>query len=202
MGESGKSAAYELAGEASAGPKRQRPQEMEAEGGAFEKAGEGEEDDILAWLCAADETAAGGLVELLEGDAQPPPPPRETSAVRFIDDPYSPLLVFQSSSSFVTINGNEETCGSSFSDSEASVMASVHHIGGADALPGWTMNPRSAAAAIGGGGWVSEAEGVRGKAREDGTDGCDWNDEMLARFLSEDEEDGDGVWSSSSSIWA
>ncbi|KAJ1400669.1 hypothetical protein SESBI_29360 [Sesbania bispinosa] len=47
------------------------------------------------------------------------------AAVRFIDDPYSSLLVFQSSSSYITINGNEETCGSSFSDSGTSLMASV-----------------------------------------------------------------------------
>ncbi|KAK2412467.1 hypothetical protein QL285_047657 [Trifolium repens] len=47
------------------------------------------------------------------------------AAVTFINDPYSSLLVFQSSSSYVTINGNEESCGSSFSDFGTSLMASV-----------------------------------------------------------------------------
>jgi hypothetical protein len=46
-------------------------------------------------------------------------------AVKFINDPYSSLLVFQSSSSYVTINGNEESCGSSFSDFGTSLMASI-----------------------------------------------------------------------------
>ncbi|KAK2358682.1 hypothetical protein QL285_095846 [Trifolium repens] len=47
------------------------------------------------------------------------------AAVTFINDPYSSLLVFQFSSSYVTINGNEESCGSSFSDFGTSLMASV-----------------------------------------------------------------------------
>lgn len=51
---------------------------------------------------------------------------REAAAVTFTDDPYSSLLVFQSSTSYVTINGNEESCGSSFSDFGTSLMASVH----------------------------------------------------------------------------
>ncbi|XP_050219235.1 uncharacterized protein LOC126669731 [Mercurialis annua] len=51
----------------------------------------------------------------------------DSTKVKFIENPYSttPFNVFQSSSSYVTINGNEETCGSSFSDWESSVMASV-----------------------------------------------------------------------------
>ncbi|GAU34774.1 hypothetical protein TSUD_205780 [Trifolium subterraneum] len=47
------------------------------------------------------------------------------AAVTFINDPYSSLLVFQSSSSYITINGNEESCGSSFSDFGTSLMASI-----------------------------------------------------------------------------
>ncbi|CAK8564049.1 unnamed protein product [Lathyrus sativus] len=57
------------------------------------------------------------LFNLLEQDCE--------STVTFINDPYSTLLVFQSSSSYVTINGNEESCGSSFSDFGTSLMASV-----------------------------------------------------------------------------
>ncbi|XP_061361680.1 uncharacterized protein LOC133305468 [Gastrolobium bilobum] len=74
-------------------------------------------------------------------------------AVTFIDNPYSSLLVFQSSSSYITINGNEESCGSSFSDSGTSVMASVD-------MSGLRLSPK-------------------GKAVEDDDD----DDEVLATFL-------------------
>ncbi|XP_047312712.1 uncharacterized protein LOC124916019 [Impatiens glandulifera] len=47
--------------------------------------------------------------------------------VRFIEYPYSWPLIFRSSmtSSYITINGNEESCGSSFSDLDSSAMASI-----------------------------------------------------------------------------
>lgn len=45
--------------------------------------------------------------------------------VRFIDDPYEIPVAVQSSSGYITINVNEESCGPSFSDSDASAMASV-----------------------------------------------------------------------------
>lgn len=80
-----------------------------------EKGGSGEED-VVEWVlmeeCWSEAEGEGGM---LEG-----------CAVRFIQDPYSSLLVVQSSSSYITINGNEETCGSSFSDCGTSLMATLH----------------------------------------------------------------------------
>ncbi|CAN7140049.1 hypothetical protein BRARA_J01110 [Brassica rapa] len=48
----------------------------------------------------------------------------ESFRVRFIDDPYAVPVVVQSSTGYITINVNEESCGPSFSDSNASAMAS------------------------------------------------------------------------------
>ncbi|CAG7910241.1 unnamed protein product [Brassica rapa] len=44
----------------------------------------------------------------------------ESFRVRFIDDPYAVPVVVQSSTGYITINVNEESCGPSFSDSNAS----------------------------------------------------------------------------------
>ncbi|WCJ42678.1 hypothetical protein M5689_023472 [Euphorbia peplus] len=52
-----------------------------------------------------------------------------SSQVKFIEYPYSSSLIFQSSCSYITINGYEESCGSSYSDRECSVMASVDMCG-------------------------------------------------------------------------
>ncbi|XP_022880463.1 uncharacterized protein LOC111397697 [Olea europaea var. sylvestris] len=81
-----------------------------------------EEDDreMTSWLML-DEDSAMELSKLLDSWDAPPPPVK----VRFIENPYSSTVIFQSSSAYVTINGNEETCGSSFSDSDSSVMASI-----------------------------------------------------------------------------
>ncbi|KAL0374490.1 UNVERIFIED_CONTAM: hypothetical protein Sradi_3364700 [Sesamum radiatum] len=108
---------------------------MEMEEGSSSTTGTGvvvgdaaQEDDnsvMDSWLIVDEETAAE-LSKLLDLFGTPPPPIK----VRFIDDPYSTSLIFQSSSAYVTINGNEESCGSSFSDSDSSVMASID-IGGA-----------------------------------------------------------------------
>ncbi|XP_073116073.1 uncharacterized protein [Elaeis guineensis] len=50
---------------------------------------------------------------------------------------------------FVTINGNEETCGPSFSDSASTVMASVdtRGVGGVDYFVGWQSDPADVGAA-------------------------------------------------------
>ncbi|VVB16247.1 unnamed protein product [Arabis nemorensis] len=81
--------------------------------------------------------------------------------VRFIDDPYAIPVVVQSYSGYVTIDVNEESCGPSFSDSDASAMASVDVSG------------------LFGGAW---------SRREVGASECDceWDDDLLARFLGED----------------
>lgn len=95
-----------------------------------------EEDDagvVASWLVVDDETASE-LSKLLDLFEAPPPPFR----VRFIDNPYSSPVIFQSSSAYVTINGNEESCGSSFSDSDSSVMASID-VGAARGA--WLLDP-------------------------------------------------------------
>ncbi|MED6216471.1 hypothetical protein PIB30_008171 [Stylosanthes scabra] len=61
------------------------------------------------WWCGAEEVLGGAC------------------AAKFVEDPYSSLVVVQSSSSYVTINGNEESCGSSFSDTGTSLMATLHY---------------------------------------------------------------------------
>ncbi|KAK4415673.1 hypothetical protein Salat_2674700 [Sesamum alatum] len=98
-----------------------------------------QEDDnsvMASWLIVDDEETASELSKLLDLFGTPPPPMK----VRFIDDPYSTSLIFQSSSAYVTINGNEESCGSSFSDSDSSVMASID-LGGARRCRGpWVLD--------------------------------------------------------------
>lgn len=89
--------------------------------------------------------------------------------VRFIDDPYAIPVVVQSSSGYITINVNEESCGPSFSDSDASAMASVD----ASGLFGCCFDFNGEK----GGAWSTDAAG----ASE-----CEWDDDSLARFLGED----------------
>ncbi|KAG7538245.1 hypothetical protein ISN44_As13g020400 [Arabidopsis suecica] len=89
--------------------------------------------------------------------------------VRFIDDPYAVPVVVQSSSGYITINVNEESCGPSFSDSDSSVMASVD----ASGLFGCCFEYGGEK----GGAWSTNE--VRASEYE-------WNDDMLARFLGED----------------
>nr|GEV69972.1 hypothetical protein [Tanacetum cinerariifolium] len=81
--------------------------------------------------------------------------------VKIINDyPYWLPLKFQTSSAYVTINGNEELCGSSFSDSNTSYMAGIS------------------------GAWIGLADEARGEME------LEWGeceDEMLASFLGESE---------------
>uniref|UniRef100_A0A5B7C520 Uncharacterized protein n=1 Tax=Davidia involucrata TaxID=16924 RepID=A0A5B7C520_DAVIN len=150
-----------------------------------------EGEDMMAWLSIDDETVSE-LAKLLETEITSP------VKVKFIDNPYSSALIFQSSSSsYITINGNEESCGSSFSDSESSVMASIdmrgintgHQQNGVDAFSGWFPAAEGRA-------WSLNDEIARGKVEEDeegcsvkginGSDCWDYDDDMLARFLGED----------------
>ncbi|KAF8036355.1 hypothetical protein BT93_C2157 [Corymbia citriodora subsp. variegata] len=117
-------------GEEGSAVKKPKPAETRAEP---QDDGAGKDDDwISAWL-ALDDDAVSELLNLLEPAGSSPSSSSSAAAagdafnfkVRFIDDPYASPLVFQSSSSFVTINGNEESCGSSFSESECTVMASI-----------------------------------------------------------------------------
>ncbi|KAL7095960.1 hypothetical protein ACP275_10G055300 [Erythranthe tilingii] len=142
-----------------------------------------EEDDslVMASSLIVDEETALELSKLLDLFQTPPPPMK----VRFIDDPYSSLMIFQSSSAYVTINGNEESCGSSFSDSDSSVMASVD-VGGARRNRGaWWFDSTEARE------WWMEGSVGEADVDLDGflTDGGDYGDEaedpMWVEFLSE-----------------
>ncbi|KAI3443637.1 hypothetical protein Pfo_000302 [Paulownia fortunei] len=143
-----------------------------------------QEDDseVASWLIVDDETALE-LSKLLDLFETPPPPMK----VRFIDDPYSSPVIFQSSSAYVTINGNEESCGSSFSDSDSSVMASID-VGGSRRCGGaWRFECAEAREL-----WT---EGSVGEADVDVeldgflNDGCDYRDDaedaMWVEFLGE-----------------
>ncbi|KAE8726228.1 Polyamine oxidase 5 [Hibiscus syriacus] len=104
--------------------------------------------------------------------------------VKFSDNPYSTALIFQSSSSYITINGNEESCGSSFSESESSVMASVDMGGilnanakagsGLDGIREWLEAEED------GGAYEEE---VRGSMLDSQ---WEWDEEQLAKFLGEE----------------
>ncbi|KAH7854489.1 hypothetical protein Vadar_014390 [Vaccinium darrowii] len=148
-------------------------------------------EDITALLSIGDE-AESELSKLLETETT------SHQKVRFIDDPYNSLSpIFQSSSSYVTINGNEESCGSSFSEMESSVMAGVDIVRRGNWIDdGWS-------AAEDAGAWLNDCEAASGGAdaeaagcaaecffEEETTSGCDCvdvYDEMLARFIGEEE---------------
>lgn len=134
-------------------------------------------DDILAWLSAEDDNdTVSQLMELLDGEDDEDA--AEKSSVRFVEDPYASPLVFQSS--YVTINGNEESCGSSFSDSDSSVMVGIGRLMGGGVA--WGSSEGAAR-------WSVEATQSQGSV--DGSDVFDWDesdDEVLARFLGEDFE--------------
>ncbi|XP_057500290.1 uncharacterized protein LOC130784433 [Actinidia eriantha] len=144
-----------------------------------------EESEEMEALLNLEDESVNELAKLLESEVESP------VKVRFIEYPYSSPLIFQSSpsSSYVTINGNEESCGSSFSDGESSVMASID-TGGIDVAGRDWLFPASY-----GGAWVLNGEVARGVAEEtecgkvNQINGCncsDIDDEMLARFIGED----------------
>lgn len=163
-----------------------------------------EEEDMLAWLTLDEETVME-LSKLLD-----PSQAAWSSAlehcnfkVKFIDNPYtSPPVVVQSSTAYVTINGNEESCGSSFSDSESSVMASVDRC--CCVRSSVVAEECSSTGEFGcGGAWGSDAIGLgegNGDASEGASveeiDGCDWmetgfdvdlcDDDMWEKFLGND----------------
>lgn len=170
------------------------------------------EDDIVAWLLMDDDDGTVGVSELMEFlDTEAEATSSTTTAagtsrVKFIENPYSSPLIFQSSSSYITINGNEESCGSSFSDCDSSVMASVDRggitnnvvgklgciEGSAEWLHGesgggaWSSNEVKARE------WVVEKSGgeILSEGSMGGCDGLDWklndDDDGLAWVLGED----------------
>ncbi|KAF8393534.1 hypothetical protein HHK36_021778 [Tetracentron sinense] len=106
-------------------------------------------------------------------------------------NPSSSPVMFPLASSFVTINGNEESCGPSFSDSASTVMASID-MGGISIS--YLMGPTEDASggtvdfpATENGSWVLEEEKEWlwpevGEVPGD-CDGGDSDDERLERFL-------------------
>ncbi|XP_038890889.1 uncharacterized protein LOC120080324 [Benincasa hispida] len=142
------------------------------------KEAEDVDDDILAWISVEEETV-GELMMLLD-DVEKSRPMEEK--VKFIDDPYSSAVIFQSSSSYVTINGNEESCGSSFSESDSSMMASVDMNGAriklmeidSETVEKWKL-------------WSED----RLKEEEETSavlDGFCWDEDDLARFIGDEEQ--------------
>ncbi|XP_062020667.1 uncharacterized protein LOC133737050 [Rosa rugosa] len=78
---------------------------------------------------SGDETASE-LSRLLETDYLSRNAVTAPARLTFSEHPSrSPKLFQTMSTSYITINGNEESCGSSFSDAESSVMASVDRTG-------------------------------------------------------------------------
>ena len=145
---------------------------------------EEEEEDILAWL-SEDEDTVSQLMELLDNAEKKSDNNNTMAKVRFIDDMYSAPF------SYVTINGNEETCGSSFSDLDSSVMASVDTRGlvgiGSNVFGFKAEEHDSACGPSDGvareGSMASGGEVVRAM---NGCDDLGWDDQVLARFLGED----------------
>lgn len=116
-----------------------------------------EREDMVAWLSLDPDTVAE-LSDLLDSSGTATPSPGQP--VKFVDDPYSSLVIFKSSSAYVTINGNEESCGSSFSELDSSVMASID-MGSVRGL----VRKLSGKLYVNGGG-SEEEEGLRGWLEE------------------------------------
>ncbi|KAK3210498.1 hypothetical protein Dsin_015204 [Dipteronia sinensis] len=165
--------------------------------------GDEKEDVIMDWLSMDDDDTVGTDDELMNLlDSTDASTVSHFTRVKFIDNPYSSTLVFQSSSSYVTINGNEESCGSSFSDSDSSVMASVDRGGMVNVagVEGWLKELEGSAWGsdeIEASGWIVDEEqedattctGTGGALKGGvmvGWDGSDLDDYVLERFLGEE----------------
>ncbi|WOH11446.1 hypothetical protein DCAR_0830933 [Daucus carota subsp. sativus] len=139
-----------------------------------------EEDngDLMAWL-NMDVYTDIELSKLLETEFVAPPPFK----VKFSCTPFSSPEIFQASASYIIINSNSgESCGSSFSDADSSVMASID-------LGCLCFNMRRSGVVEHGGACdkvarenVSEGDGQM----KGGECGFDFDDDMLASFLGED----------------
>ncbi|KAJ8750847.1 hypothetical protein K2173_016028 [Erythroxylum novogranatense] len=131
-------------------------------------------EDTVAWLSVDDHTVA----ELMKFLGASSSEMASTTRVKFIDNPYSYLsLTFQSSSSCITINGNEESCGSSFSGSDSSVMASVDMVGIGMVVRGVS--------------WVAREEKKDGRegvgfVNDDEEFDCQWDDDCVMKFSQQD----------------
>nr|GMC96190.1 Protein SON like [Ipomoea batatas]GME20419.1 Protein SON like [Ipomoea batatas] len=146
-------------------------------------------EDMMAWLTLDDE-AMTELSKLLDSETTPQ---QQGCRVRFIEDPYSPPVIFQSSA-YITINGNEESCGSSFSDLDSSMMASID-MGGVTGVFGGLSKKENGCA------WGPDADEARGWMLENDAleterllvndaYGCDWSN----RWIDDGDHTDDSIW--------
>lgn len=156
---------------------------------------------FLSWLpVEEDNNSVSKLMELVEDDV------KKKNSVGFIGgNPYWPPQIFQSASS--CIKGNVESCGSSLSNSNTSVMVSPD-MAGILGMEGQQEMLFGVDTEEGEGSWDPFAEpklelkpepkpvkssesAVPGRKietiiMEDSIEELEWNDEVLARFLGED----------------
>lgn len=152
-------------------------------------------DEVMGWLSVegSETDSMSELLKLLDDSAETTVsassytyyPASYGMRVRFSDNPYSSALIFQSSSSYITINGNEESCGSSFSESESSVMASVDMGGIISSKVKGLEGIREWLEAEEGGAWGGDEEEARGWVVESEW-GLAWDEEQLAKMLEEE----------------
>ncbi|XP_009757990.1 uncharacterized protein LOC107794942 [Nicotiana tabacum] len=124
---------------------------------------EEEEGDMMAWLSLDDEKMTE-LSNVLDPDTASF---QQSFRVRFIENPYIPPVIVQSSSGYITINGNEESCGSSFSDLDSSAMASVDR-GSLNGILFEAIKGKGVA-------WGSDADEAGGWMEENGDDVASWS---------------------------
>lgn len=151
-------------------------------------------DEDMGWLSVegSETDSMSELLKLLDDSAETTvsaslytySPDSYGMRVRFSDNPYSSALIFQSSSSYITINGNEESCGSSFSESESSVMASVDMGGIVRSKVKGLEGIREWLEAEEGGAWGENEEEARGWVVESEW-GWAWEEEQLTKLLVE-----------------
>lgn len=136
---------------------------------------DGELQSMIAWLFSIenDDEDAITLSKFLEASSEK----TIQIPVKIIDDPSWQPMVIQKAVSYITINGNEELCGSSFSDSDTSYMVGIS--GGGGFVVG------------DGGAWDGVAEEARGWSEMEGEGDWYCDDDMLDKFLGGGEGDGD-----------
>nr|XP_043626867.1 uncharacterized protein LOC122598341 [Erigeron canadensis] len=147
-----------------------------------------EYESMLTWLFSTENDGEDGgaidISKLLEASPEKPLPRK----VKIINDlTWHPSVHQTASSSYITINGNEELCGSSFSDSDATHMVGIAGFYGC-----------GGGLVVDDGAWDSAAEEARGwfdmemdgdqmvDCLVNGEDGEYLDDQMLANFLGED----------------
>ncbi|KAJ7979353.1 Protein SON like [Quillaja saponaria] len=156
-------------------------------------------DDIVGYFSLYENETVDDLMNLLEPEKNTELNlAGEVNQVRFIENPYSSPMMYRSYSlSYITINLNEESCGSSFSVCNSSMMASIYMSGltiseeeqqlDMEALEKWAEGfaVEEGSACASSDDTAREEGSVSGEGILDGCDGFDWDDVVLARFLGE-----------------